>query len=235
MVGENVSSCLVEYNMKRLTRTEDRYRNKIRLTGILYLHRITDNRMGGTPLRNLRMFGELCGYSALKQVVLVTTMWDKIQDAAAGEVRETELKTTFWQIMLEKGSRVAKFNNNFDSAHGIVNGLITERSAETLLLQEELVDLKRRLNETHAGQLLYSDLQRLLEEQRGSIDQLMAQIEEKAGSFSPNILESLRREQKKIEEELQKTLEGVQQLKIPLSRRILRFLFGKKGKNVSFP
>lgn len=37
------------------------YRSQIRLTGILYLHRITDNRLGGCAMKNLKMFKKMCG------------------------------------------------------------------------------------------------------------------------------------------------------------------------------
>jgi len=64
-----------------------RYEKDVKLSGILYLHRITDNRMGGAPQRNLRMFGRLCGDEPAKKVVFVTTMWDKIS-TNVGEQRE---------------------------------------------------------------------------------------------------------------------------------------------------
>ena len=60
------------------TSSEDnllRYEKDIKLVGIIYLHRITDNHMHGTPHRNLRMFGEICGDQAVKHVVLVTATY----------------------------------------------------------------------------------------------------------------------------------------------------------------
>ncbi|KAF9449507.1 hypothetical protein P691DRAFT_852465 [Macrolepiota fuliginosa MF-IS2] len=209
---------------------EKTYRKKIKLTGILYLHRITDNRMAGTPLRNLRLFGELCGDVAMGRVALVTTMWDKLRRPEAGEKRENELRENFWRGMLEKGSTVSRFDNTLNGAEEIIQGLIVEKNKrETLLLQEELVDLKRRLNETHAGQMLYSTLQRLLDDQKNAIEKLIAQIEAQADR-NPQLIEKLRKEQEKIEEELEKTLVDVRRLKVPLSRRIILFFFGRKGK-----
>ncbi|KAF9449500.1 hypothetical protein P691DRAFT_667336 [Macrolepiota fuliginosa MF-IS2] len=208
------------------------YRKKIKLTGILYLHRITDNRMAGTPLRNLRVFGEFCGDVAMCRVVLVTTMWDKLRQPEAGKKREDELRENFWKGMLEKGSTIARFDNTLNSAEKIIQGLIVEKNKrETLLLQEEFVDLKKRLNETHAGQMLYDTLQRLLDDQKNAIEKLTAQIEAQADR-NPQLVEKLRREQEKIKEELEKTLGGVRRLRVPLSRRIVLF-FGRKGKIVS--
>ncbi|KAI6102828.1 hypothetical protein F5141DRAFT_1132860 [Pisolithus sp. B1] len=48
------------------------------LSAILYFHRISDNRMAGTPLKNLRFFERLCGENATSKVTLVTTMWDEV-------------------------------------------------------------------------------------------------------------------------------------------------------------
>jgi len=46
----------------------------IRVQGIVYLHRITDNRMSGSPNCNLRVMGDLCGDKGAAGVCLVTTM-----------------------------------------------------------------------------------------------------------------------------------------------------------------
>lgn len=37
------------------------YSARTKLTGIIYLHRVSDNRMQGTALMNLGMFKKLCG------------------------------------------------------------------------------------------------------------------------------------------------------------------------------
>src|SRR4051794_37978067 len=49
--------------------------NRCRLAGVIYLHRITDPRMGGSALKNLEMFQKLCGTGSLPSVILTTTMW----------------------------------------------------------------------------------------------------------------------------------------------------------------
>jgi hypothetical protein len=188
--------------------------------------------MGGTPLKNLHMFGKLCGDVAMTRVNLVTTMWDQVQDQRVAQGREQELKENFWKHMLELGSKTVRFENTLEGAKAIVYGLVAERrERETLLLQEELVDLKMRLNETHAGRMLYDALQKLVDEQKASIDKLMEQTQCQG---NPQLIEGLQRERLKIEEDLQIALDGVRELRVPLGRRILLFLFGKKGKIVSF-
>ncbi|KAI6117054.1 P-loop containing nucleoside triphosphate hydrolase protein [Pisolithus croceorrhizus] len=73
------------------------------LSAILYFHRISDNRMAGTPLKNLRFFERLCGENATSKVTLVTTMWDEV-DSEVGKERLKELKKSYWQGMVSRGS-----------------------------------------------------------------------------------------------------------------------------------
>lgn len=55
-----------------------------------HLHRITDNNMTGTTLKNLQMFANLCGQDAMPNVIVVMTR----------ALREQELKSNFWNSMV---------------------------------------------------------------------------------------------------------------------------------------
>ena len=204
-----------------------RYDNDIKLAGIIYLHRITDNRMIGTPHRNLRMFGELCGDHAIKKIMLVTTMWDKVQ-RDTGVRRETELFENYWKAMINYGASTARFSNSADSAWKVVDLILEQHTTEVLLLQEELVDLKRALNETQAGKMLYLNLQRSLAEQR-DLRFLAEQALDKNNSKSANQLEV---ELKRIQRDLDKTFSEMKSLKVPLGKRLTMQMFGKKSRGV---
>ncbi|KDQ22978.1 hypothetical protein PLEOSDRAFT_1015389, partial [Pleurotus ostreatus PC15] len=83
------------------------YQNSIKLSGIIYTHRITDNRMAGSPLRNLHLFEQLVGVDAIPNVVLATTMWAPNPSAAQqslSENREAQLVQRYWKAMLDQGS-----------------------------------------------------------------------------------------------------------------------------------
>ncbi|KAH7007523.1 hypothetical protein EDB80DRAFT_530557, partial [Ilyonectria destructans] len=54
------------------------YRSGARLGGVLYCHRITDNRISGSALRSFTLLKKLCGPDAAKFVILITIMWDSI-------------------------------------------------------------------------------------------------------------------------------------------------------------
>ena len=212
-----------------------RYEKQIKLAGIIYLHRITDNRMAGTPHRNLRMFGELCGDQAVKKVVLVTTMWDKALAPGMEKHRQTflqreqELIDHYWKVMIDHGASPARFSNSVDSAWKIIDIILKQQESEVLLLQEEIVDLKRALNETQAGKTLYSDLQRLLAEQRDTVRSLAQQAREES---NPQLARQLESELKRIQKDFDKTFNEINNLKVPFGKRLLLF-FGKKSRGVS--
>lgn len=128
------------------------YQKNIKLSGVLYLHRISDNRISGTPLRNYGMFKELCGKENFKNVILVTTMWDEVTEEG-GSAREKELQSDFWQYMINLGSTVHRFEGTTESAWNIINSLSLASSVQRhpLQIQREMVDEHVLLHRTAAG------------------------------------------------------------------------------------
>lgn len=152
------------------------YELNIKLSGILYLHRISDNKMGGTGLRNLLMFKKLCGDDFYPRVFLVTTMWDKVSQSE-GVSRECELidKSQFWGSMLEKGATTERHWGNRDSAMSILGHVLMNQKATldaALDVQKELVDQRKRLDETSAGQHFEVELVKQREKHRKEIQQM---------------------------------------------------------------
>jgi len=206
---------------------EKKYRGNVKLAGVIYTHRITDNRMSGSVCKNLDMFGRLCGDKAAERVRLVTTMWDKVKGQEVAESRVRQLEGNFWKPLIDAGAHHERFShNNQASAWKIVQGLTGDTEALALLLQEELVDAERRLNETTAGKALYSQFQKLLQEQKETIKQLS---EEAKAQKDPALARELQAEYDRIEAQLQKTWDEMEKLKIPLGRRIALF-FSKKTR-----
>jgi len=93
---------------------EETERRGVRKLGLLYFHRITDNRMAGSPLKTLTMFGKICGDKAAQKAILVTSMWDNVQGIGkeAAVSREAELKMRFWRESLNCGAGTARFDNS---------------------------------------------------------------------------------------------------------------------------
>ncbi|KIM49778.1 hypothetical protein M413DRAFT_438911 [Hebeloma cylindrosporum] len=99
----------------------------VSLSGIIYLHRITDTRMTGKPGLNLARFGELCGDQWAQSVILITTMWDIARNREACERREADLKTGGWEMMMENGAALDRFLNTPESAWSIVSRMVEAR------------------------------------------------------------------------------------------------------------
>ena len=199
------------------------------------MHRISDNRMAGTPLKNFRVFANLCGDDATKKVILATTMWDLV-DKNEGERRETQLQERYWKGMLVGGSRVARFLGTHESAWELVDMIVKidegPSSRSPLLIQEEMVDFHQKLGETQAGIALYDTLQKLLAEQREKIRQLK---EEAKAQDNPQLLKELNAQHDAIRKSINDTFEQAQRMKISHLRRFLAIFKSKKTRGVGPP
>lgn len=137
------------------------YRQNAKLTGIIYLHRITDVRMDGSAMRNLKMFRKLCGDQPMKNVVIASTFWGAIEDDKA-VAHEAELmgKDDFWGDMISHGAQVKRFAGTKQSALDILMSFASKATV-TLDIQRELVDEDKPLGETAAGNAVNEELHRL--------------------------------------------------------------------------
>jgi len=120
-----------------------------KLATILYLHRISDNRMSGSAMKNLRLFSSICGKDAMPHVVIVSTMWSRVRKEEGIE-REEILKREVWDNILGEGFSVKRFEDTYESAWNIVGSSMKVPGAP-LLIQEEMGDAGKSLNNTQAG------------------------------------------------------------------------------------
>ncbi|KAJ4346018.1 hypothetical protein N0V95_005801, partial [Ascochyta clinopodiicola] len=114
------------------------YELGIPLKGIIYMHRITDNRMTGSAQRYFEMFMKLCGDQNMENVVLLTTMWGELRDEAKGLQRERELRKEFWKAMEKNGSTIRRFDASRSMAEAFVCRLMRKEDI-VLDIQDELV------------------------------------------------------------------------------------------------
>ncbi|KAF9443855.1 hypothetical protein P691DRAFT_808225 [Macrolepiota fuliginosa MF-IS2] len=142
-------------------------RSGLELSGILYLHRISDNRMAATPLKNLDIFKKICGEKFFEKIILTTTMWPEGDDDIKEEIqRENELQSSCWVEMINRGSLIRRFMNTQASAWDILDDVIADESRRRLIrIQKELVDQRKSLPTTEAGQQLHDVIEALIEKQ----------------------------------------------------------------------
>jgi hypothetical protein len=170
---------------------------KLRLAGIIFLQRISDVRVGGSGIKNIKMFQKLCGDGPLGSVVLATTMWDLVtEDVAIQREKELKERPQFWKGMIDQGSRVFRHDKREVSALRIIKYLMKLRRPLTLDIQREMVDGNRELIDTSAGEALASNMEALIKLYEGKLDNLEQEFRE-ARKEDREMLE----EQKKEHEE----------------------------------
>lgn len=147
------------------------YRSGQRLNGILYLHRITDTRMRGSSLRNLKMFKELIGDEFYENLTLGTTCWSLIDSKSALE-RENELKTEskFWEIMISKGARLERIpDDDVIKARDLVYK-IASRDTAPLQTQRDVVERGISFSDLAVTQTVNYKLEQISNQQRAEIE-----------------------------------------------------------------
>lgn len=186
---------------------------KIKLAGIVYLHRIEDVRLGGAAMRNLRMFKALCGDNSLASVVLATTRWHNVQPDE-GLLREEQLCSSpkMWKRMIDFGSKVMRQDRDETSACEILQYLIQRRKPVTLDIQVELVDNKKALNETGAGQELHAELEKQKKEYEKQLTGLRKEMEDKMTKMNAELKAQLQEEKDELERRLREAREHDHQL-----------------------
>ena len=144
------------------------YGEGMKLTGIIYLHEISQTRMTGKGLKNLNMFRKLCGDEALKNVVLATTKWDDVTPEV-GQQREIQLREDFWKEMIQYGSVMMQVGTDPEhSPWNIIDKILSNPTIESVLIQRELVELQKIIPQTKAGGELRYTLQQILEKREGN-------------------------------------------------------------------
>ncbi|KAK1688499.1 P-loop containing nucleoside triphosphate hydrolase protein [Colletotrichum godetiae] len=152
------------------------YSRNVFIHGIVYLHRINDNRMTRSNTQNIEMFKALCGEEAYSNVALATTFWPPSPDPNDLKIllkREQDLtrKASYFGRVINGGARMFRHgeagHTQKDSAHVVVRHLIrqSQLSPVVLLIQHELVDEEKKLGDTSAGAVMAGDLRKLAQKQ----------------------------------------------------------------------
>ncbi|KAF8853213.1 hypothetical protein BDZ45DRAFT_598912 [Acephala macrosclerotiorum] len=176
---------------------ESSYNTDALLSGIIYLHRISDIRMSGSSIKNLRMFRKLCGTENMSKVSLVTTMWDKVT-LEEGALRERQLDGPggFWSTMVSSGSLVKRHDGSRESAEALVLDML-DNVPMTIKLQEEIASGKA-LIDTDAGASINEEILRM-QKQHG--EELEAVKEEMAMAMKQDGLKAQREASRRQEEQ----------------------------------
>ena len=159
-----------------ISRTEHphRYEGESRLAGIIYVHRISNYRSSGISGRSFQMFRSLCGESTLKNVILVTNMWKEVSQAI-NVARERELISRFFKPALDKGALMARHHNTVESAHNILR-MIIKIQPVVLQIQRELVDERKDIIDTAAGDSINEELKEQIRRHQAELKELREEM-----------------------------------------------------------
>ena len=173
--------------------------------------------MTGTSKAYLKLLEDLVGDDALKNVILVTTMWNMFrpEDRRRAVQREQELLDIFWRPMVEKGSYVAQFDGTPDSAYALVFQLAGKQSV-VLDIQKEIVDQDRSILDTAAGTTLVHQLEKDHETYQLKIFDLEDQLDQelRAQPRDKEKIRQLKQEKQQVEKILRLMGNTVDRMKI---------------------
>ncbi|KAF9781349.1 P-loop containing nucleoside triphosphate hydrolase protein [Thelephora terrestris] len=178
------------------------YKSGSKLAGIIYVHRISDERFTGVSVRNFKMFRQLCGDSTLKNVVFVTNMWGKVEDAL-GAAREKELAEVYFRPALEKDAQLARHHNTPQSAHEIIRRIMQNNPAP-LLIQRELVDEGKDIKQTSAGVAVNEELTKAMERHEAEMNALREDMRQALEEKDEWMRKELEEESRKLKTQVDK-------------------------------
>ncbi|KAK5651618.1 hypothetical protein OQA88_11891 [Cercophora sp. LCS_1] len=199
-----ILQAIVEWLSKNRSRKRQKY-----LDGLILLHPITSNRIGGTERKRTRLLQAILGEDAYKRIIIATTMWDdlkndggKFEYRLTGRMEEGEV----WHDMCKKGAVVLRHHNNPESAHDIIRKIMAKSLAEnggvSVRFEADLIQARGRVRETHAGKLTAREIKKAID----NCEKDLAELD----SAKPSPKDPNRREWDKERHEVAKTLQKLQ-------------------------
>jgi len=190
------------------------YQQGFKVSGIIYMHRISDFKMGGISRRNFNMFRKLCGDETLRNVLIVTNMWGAV-DRELAETRERELATDerLFKPVLEKGARMVRHYNTIETAQNIIYMMILNHPM-ALKIQRELVDQGKDITETDAGVELDRELAALAKKHKEELAEIQKDMTEALAAKD----EETQKELESVRQELKSNIDNINNDRERLSR-----------------
>ncbi|KAH7925382.1 hypothetical protein BV22DRAFT_1089086 [Leucogyrophana mollusca] len=199
----------------------------MKLTGVIYLHEVSQARVPKMPTETVGVLNRLCGSTTPKNVVLATTKWCDIS-YGDGKQRERQLGATLWNGMCDRGSQLVQFQGTRESAWAIVDLIIRKDCTETTARPEhplptqartELLELAKLIPETEEGKSLRAALDVWAETR----DRAVAQSWPGEGNGKVETGDELHRRLQDAATQLRSRIGQIQELKISSAPRIFSF------------
>lgn len=177
-------------------------KSRTKLIGILYCHRITDIRVTGQTRKSIVMLEKLCGSKAFGHVVIVTTMWDALEDKDVGIDRLRQLleNPKFFGDLVKGNAKHARFYPTRDQAEQLILQNLHPKSHIVLDIQRQLAS-GMTLEETPVGKYILEDLlekRRKYEQELREITEALSKARERKDDDMESVLSEEERHQREM-------------------------------------
>lgn len=192
-------------------------KRKPHIHGVLYVHRITDNKIARSSMTNLQVVRNLLGEDLLKNLVFVTNMWSNPPEPQQVKREEALMGSEkYFGGFIKAGARagpayrIAKNATCFQAQRAILD-LFLESGPQVARIQRELVDGEMTIEDTAAGRVVNEELEHLRNKKEREIRLLRAALEDQRDSNGATLaalggaedeLHTLRAELERIETQM---------------------------------
>ncbi|KAF8873368.1 P-loop containing nucleoside triphosphate hydrolase protein, partial [Gymnopilus junonius] len=151
------------------------YDGNRKLNALVYLQRISDPRFGGQTSRNLKMFQSLCGANNYKNVIVLTTFWDRVDVEEEGLKREEQLRSRYLKDLLDGGARFMRYNQTIRSAQRVLAHVMT-LTPTNVDIQREIRMEGKSLEDTAAGSVHREEVERIIAKHNKEVSELRTEL-----------------------------------------------------------
>ncbi|KAJ8495189.1 hypothetical protein ONZ45_g12971 [Pleurotus djamor] len=157
------------------------YRRNVKLTGIIWLHRVVDNwiRLSNIPT----FFQKACAEKSIRNLKFVTTMWDQYPPEAHPSVEwEADIHANYWKPLIDRGCQTHRYLGTPESAWEIMDSYCVRGGAKyETELQREMARLGKALLNEDDGRAqkaaeVYGRLRGFISKERGTLRQIRALV-----------------------------------------------------------
>ena len=145
------------------------------------------------------MFRNLCGEGGFKNVVVLTTFWDKVTNED-GRKRETQLKSKFFKELVDGGARFMQHDQSLRSVQEVLKHILT-LAPTNVRIQEEIRVEGKSLEETAAGSVHRKEVEELIAKHKKEFSELKAEMDE-VGNTNAALAQELKVERDKLQYKL---------------------------------
>ena len=155
------------------------------------------------------MFYEMCGANSLQNVVIVTTMWDKVTEKE-GSQHEEELKSEdgLFKSWMDAGqATMMRHERTANTANKVVNHFLAKDATKPRIIYE-LVEEQKTLIETAAGRELHNEINGFIESSQKNIESLAADVQKQFADVQKELAEESKK-MARLSKELEELKRGV--------------------------